>query len=111
MKNYIRILITTQAAKLVLEDYFSEEYDHRAEYFTFDEENSFTPLAPSTPIAPLSAGQTSFGKNNDTKLTANAKPNSTSLQSVESRSSISSLDSETKRKGKFYNNSWQLASF
>ncbi|KAJ8670562.1 hypothetical protein QAD02_001821 [Eretmocerus hayati] len=65
-----------RAAKLALDEYFSEESEHigsGVEYFTFDEESVCAPITPTTPHTPLSAGPTTFLRRNlsqDNNMTA-----------------------------------------
>ncbi|XP_014204232.1 eukaryotic translation initiation factor 4E-binding protein Mextli isoform X2 [Copidosoma floridanum] len=55
-----------RAAKLVLDEYFSEESEHfnsGIAYFTFNED-PFAQATPTTPSTPLSAGQANFPRRN-----------------------------------------------
>ncbi|XP_014229146.1 eukaryotic translation initiation factor 4E-binding protein Mextli isoform X2 [Trichogramma pretiosum] len=54
-----------RAAKLVLDEYFSEESEHIGsgnDYFSFEEELPYTPITPSTTHSPMSAGQTNMSR-------------------------------------------------
>ncbi|CAB0033788.1 unnamed protein product [Trichogramma brassicae] len=54
-----------RAAKLVLDEYFSEESEHIGsgnDYFSFEEELPYTPITPSTTHSPMSAGQTNVSR-------------------------------------------------
>ncbi|XP_016840519.1 eukaryotic translation initiation factor 4E-binding protein Mextli isoform X2 [Nasonia vitripennis] len=88
-----------RAAKLALDEYFSEESEHTGsgvEYFTFDDESSFAPVTPTTPHTPLSAGQASFQRRNlsyDTGVTVDTdRSKEVSIPEIEPKKNDSSRE-------------------
>ena len=91
----ITLIIFLQAAKLALDEYFSEESEHTAsgvEYFTIDEESLYEPTTPTVPHSLLSAGQTNFLKQDASFESGGSESD---------KKEISSPENEQKKKGNF----------